>query len=334
MLENSNKHIVLVIAIENDYHADAIVHKLTKRDVQVIRIDPTCDVNLPNSINIYSDSNNKAAFYFNSGSRIDFNRVTGIYCRFALETLVPSQSNNALKYFTDSEGLAAFLAPLRSIESSKWINDPWLEARSDCRILQSNLALSLGLNVPDFIVSNSYQELIEFYSNHKDMIIKSISDAPLAQIGDEFVVPEKIGIRKFKAPYTTQFNPASITNESEIDDTPTLLQVKIHKKADIRVTLIDDKVFAALMPYNDGDPIDFRCMTNIKVEPFKLPIAIENKLIQLNNILGVRFSSCDLVLDHYDDYYFLEANLQGNWLWTEQGADLSISDAIASALTN
>ena len=324
--------LVMVLALENDYHADAVVHSLAKHNVQVVRVDPTIDSKLPSSILI--DPSNKSLFSFVDLSVIDFNQVAGVYCRFALETLVPSQTKNALKYFSDSEGLAAFLAPLRCIESDYWVNDPWIESRSDCRILQSNLAISLGLTVPPFIVSNSYKELIEFYHKHDDVIIKSISDAPLAQINDEFVVPERIGLRKFKAPYTVRFEPNIINDVNSIDDTPTLLQVKIDKKADLRATIIDNKIFTALMPYTNGDPVDFRCNTSIKVESFELPTDIHNKLLQLTKLMRVRYASCDLILDQDDNYHFLEANLQGNWLWTEQCANLCISDAIAFALVN
>jgi len=321
---------VIIFSLENDYHADVVVNSLTTQNVEVIRIDPTNDKRLPCSVQIRSGSNNSAALLFNNRKSIDFNNVTGIFCRFALESLVPAQQDDPLKFFSDSESLAAFLAPFRLIESYKWINDPWLESRSDCRILQSNIAHSIGLNVPDFIVSNCYQDLVDFYNTHNEVIIKSISDAPLAQIDGEFVSPEKIGNRSFKAPYTTPFKPINGCND--VDDTPTLLQVAVNKKADIRSTVIDNQVFSALMPYTDGDPTDFRCNTNIKVEPHRLPEDIENKLVQLNRMLRVRFSSCDLVLDHHERYHFLEANLQGNWLWTEFGADLQISIAIAKAL--
>jgi hypothetical protein len=324
---------VIILSLENDYHTDAVVHNLLKKNVKVIRIDPTSDARLPKFVKIYSDRKKATSYNFKDGSGIDFNQVTGVYCRFALETLVPSQNNNAIKYFKDSEELAVFLAPLRCIESSKWINDPWIESRSDCRILQSNLAISLGLSVPEFIVSNSYNELIEFHDKHMNVIIKSISDAPLAQIDDEFVVPERIGLRKYKAPYTTQFVPNIIKNVDCIDDTPTMLQAKIDKKADIRATIIDNKIFSALMPYTYGEPVDFRCNPSIRVEAFELPINIQNKLIQLLKLMRVRFASCDLLLDKSGDYHFLEANVQGNWLWTEQGADLRISEAIANALS-
>ena len=154
----------------------------------------------------------------------------------------------------------------------------------------------------------------------------------MAQINEDFVVPEKIGWRNFKAPYTTQFHPKNISKSDCIDDTPTLLQVKIDKKADIRATVVDNQIFSALMPYNAGDPIDFRRNIGNKVEPVDLPTEIKDKLIQLTKLLNVRFSSCDLVLDHHNKYHFLESNLQGNWLWTEHGAGLRISEAIANAL--
>jgi hypothetical protein len=37
-------------------------------------------------------------------------------------------------------------------------------------------------------------------------------------------------------------------------------------------------------------------------------------------------------LDKNNEIYFIEANAQGNWLWTEQGANLPISETLAKAL--
>ncbi|MDR0301885.1 MAG: hypothetical protein LBI04_06190 [Treponema sp.] len=83
------------------------------------------------------------------------------------------------------------------------------------------------------------------------------------------------------------------------------------------------------MPYKEDNPIDFRLNRN-EVKEFKLPNNIEEKLIELVKKLGLRFASCDLVLDKNDEIYFLESNVQGNWLWTE--TNFNISEAIADAL--
>jgi glutathione synthase/RimK-type ligase-like ATP-grasp enzyme len=320
---------VLVIALNSDLHADAVVYNLNRMGVEVIRIDPTENNSIPIQMSVFSDFQSK--FIFNDNKTINISNCKGILCRFAIESL-DSIANDALEYFSDSESLAVFLAPLRIINSSYWINDPWIENRIDCKILQANYAQSIGLNIPEFIISTDYNEIIKFHDVYKNVIIKPLTDKPIALINNNFVGQEKINTDNFYAPYTEIFKPLNNEQLQLISNTPTFLQRQIIKKSDIRSTVIDNKIFSAEMLYEKDMPIDFRLQSNIKAKMINLHQDINNKIIKLVKKLGLRFASCDLILDENDDIYFIEANAQGNWLWTEHEAELPISEAIAKSL--
>ncbi|MDR1869460.1 MAG: hypothetical protein LBQ82_05705 [Treponema sp.] len=322
---------ILVIALKSDLHADSVIYHLNKKGVDVLRIDPTLDEDIPEKISIVSKPAIEAHYEFMGNKKIDPLNCNGIFCRFAIDSLIPS-SEDPLKNFTTAESLTAFLAPLRMIESSRWINDPWIENRVDCKIFQSKIAKSIGLNIPEFIVSSNYSDLLSFYNEYKNVIIKPLSDTTLASVNNEFVTQENLLTDNFNAPYTAKFIPNENINTKNIDNTPALLQLEISKKSDIRATVIDEKVFAVEMPYKEGNSIDFRINKNDNIKEYNLPNDIKEKLIELVKILGLRFASCDLVLDHDNKIYFLESNVQGNWLWTEINENINISEAIADAL--
>jgi len=324
---------ILVIALQSDLHADSVIYCLNKKGVDILRIDPTLDKDIPEKISIVSKPTIEAHYEFMENKKINPLNCNGIFCRFAIDSLIPS-TGDPLKNFTTAESLTAFLAPLRMIESSCWINDPWVENRADCKIFQSKIAMNIGLNIPDFIVSSNYSDLLSFYNEYKNVIIKPLSDTTLASVNNEFVTQENLFTDNFNAPYTAKFIPNENMDIKNIDNTPTLLQIKINKKSDIRATVIDKKVFAVEMPYKEGNPIDFRINKNENIQEYNLPNDIKEKLIELVKILGLRFASCDLVLDHNNQIYFLESNVQGNWLWTEINENLNISEAIANALIN
>jgi hypothetical protein len=321
---------ILVIALKSDLHADSVISCLNKKGVDVFRIDPTLDDDLPEKVSIVSNPTIEAYYEFNSNKKINLINFNGIFCRFAIDLLIPS-SEDPLKNFAATESLTAFLAPLRMIESSYWINDPWIENRSDCKILQSKIAQNVGLNIPEFIVSSNYYDLLSFYNEYKNVIIKPLSDTTLALVDNKFIKHENLFTDNFSAPYTTKFIPDKNIDIKNIDNTPTLLQLEINKKSDIRATVIDEKVFAVEMPYNEGNPIDFRLNSN-SIKEYRLPNDINEKLIELIKILGLRFASCDLVIDKNNKIYFLESNVQGNWLWTEINENMNISEAITEAL--
>lgn len=322
---------ILVIALKSDLHADSVIYHLNKKGVDVLRIDPTLDEDIPEKISIISSPAIEAYYEFNDNKKINPINCNGIFCRYAIDLLVPS-SEDPLKNFTSAESLTAFLAPLRMIESSRWINDPWIENRADCKILQSKIAKNIGLNIPEFIVSSNYSDLLFFYHEYKNVIIKPLSDTTLALVDNNFVKQDHLFTDNFSAPYTSKFIPSENIDLKNIDNTPTLLQAEINKKSDIRATVIDEKVFAVEMPYNEGNPIDFRLNKIDNVKEYNLPHGIKEKLIELVKILGLRFASCDLILDHDNQIYFLESNVQGNWLWTEINENLNISETIADAL--
>jgi glutathione synthase/RimK-type ligase-like ATP-grasp enzyme len=322
---------ILVIALRSDLHADSVVYHLNKKDVDIIRIDPTVDKDIPQKMTITSGQIFKANFEFQNSKSINPLECNGVFCRFAIDSLT-SSSEDPLKYFTASEALCAFLAPLRMIESSYWINDPWIENRSDCKLFQSKIAQVVGLKIPEFIVSSNYDDLYSFYKGYKNVIIKPLSDTTLASANKGFIKHENLDTNNFLAPYTARFTPLSKEDMVNLDGTPTLLQQEIVKKSDIRATVIDNKIFAVEMPYKEGDAIDFRLNKYDDIKEYNLPDSIKDKIIQLVKLLGLRFASCDLLLDKHDQIYFLESNVQGNWLWTETDTNLPISENIANAL--
>ncbi|CAN5443760.1 hypothetical protein BH09SUM1_BH09SUM1_20130 [soil metagenome] len=320
---------VLVIALQSDLHADSVVHHLLAKGVKVVRFDPTVDSTLPTSLRVFSSPTFTAHLTFPSGHLAE-EEITGILCRFALECLAPDTGSTAVAQFSASEWLAAVLGPLRWKTHKYWVNDPWAESRADCKLLQCRNAAEIGLTVPEWIVSTSYDELIEFHAHHQLTVIKPLSDAPLARIGNEYFHQKDLATEEFSAPYTAPFVP-DVKFKHQSLGTPTFLQAQLAKQSDIRATVIDNQVFAAAMPHEKGHGIDFR-REKTAVIPFELPRKIGEKLIQLVSELGLRFASCDLVVDTDGRIHFLEANPSGNWLWTEFGATLPISAAIADAL--
>jgi len=312
-------------------HADSVIYHLNKKGVNVLRIDPTIDDDLPDKISIISSPIIEANYKFKENMNVNLLEINGIFCRFAIDLLIPS-SDDPLKNFTSTESLTAFLAPLRMIKSSRWINNPWIESRVDCKIMQSKIAKEIGLNIPEFIVSSNYYDLLSFYKEYKNVIIKPLSDTTLALVDNAFIKQKDLLTDNFRAPYTAKFVPDENIDIKNVDNTPTLLQSEINKKSDIRVTVIDDKVFAVEMPYNEDNPIDFRLNKNDNINEYHLPTEINEKLIELVKILGLRFASCDLVIDKDNQIYFLESNVQGNWLWTEINESMNISETIADAL--
>tara|TARA_R110001606_G_scaffold217703_1_gene365579 strand:- start:37 stop:798 length:762 start_codon:yes stop_codon:yes gene_type:complete len=237
-----------------------------------------------------------------------------------------------LAQFSESERIAAFNAALRLVDRRKWINDPWAEARADCKILQSSVAISLGIDVPACLITQRVGEVVEFAQTQNDCVIKPISDVPLACVNGTYLPHNELYTNNFSAPYTAAIPLSFLDNVPAVDSTPSYIQAAVPKTADIRATVVGDSIFAASMVYEAGSPIDVRLNTDVQIQTHDLPPSMGTKLTKLVKKLGLRFASCDLALDNSGRYFFLESNVSGNWLWTEHAAAIPISRAIATLL--
>ncbi len=322
---------VLVLALQSDLHADVVVAAVVGVGVRVVRMDPTEASDAPTEIRMGSAASG-GQLRFRGDPPLDLGDVSGVLCRFAVDSLVPTATAAPLERFAQAEHLAAFTAALRAIPRDRWINDPWHEAHADCRIHQARLAEAVGLRVPPFVVSTDYDELCAFAAHHGDCVIKPLSDSPLARVNGRFVAPEHLHTANFVAPYAAAFVPLVAESRGSVDGTPSLLQARVNKAADVRATVVDGDVYAGIMYRVAGDPVDIRQKPEPGVQSLQLPAAVVDKLIALVRRLEVRFASCDLVVDASGEYHFLEANVAGNWLWAEPLDQMPVADRLAAAL--
>jgi glutathione synthase/RimK-type ligase-like ATP-grasp enzyme len=133
---------------------------------------------------------------------------------------------------------------------------------------------------------------------------------------------------------------ASITSHDDFDlvsFAPHLIQERIEKTADIRVTVVGEAVFACRIDSQShiATSLDWRVAVNsdIRLEHImiKLPEDIETACVALVRELNLEFGAIDLV-ESSDSYTFLEINPNGQWAWIQQRTGAPISDALVDAL--
>jgi glutathione synthase/RimK-type ligase-like ATP-grasp enzyme len=136
--------------------------------------------------------------------------------------------------------------------------------------------------------------------------------------------------------YTRRLTPRDIELLETAIPCPIIVQREIPKEFDIRATVVGRKVFAVAID-SQTDPeakIDWRRTENpdLPHQIHKLPGRMENLLITLTHELGLSFAAIDLILSPDGEYFFLEVNPSGQWLWVEDKTGLPISDAVADWL--
>ena len=133
--------------------------------------------------------------------------------------------------------------------------------------------------------------------------------------------------------YATPVEPEQCLTES-VRATPIMLQARVDKAYDARVTCVDGQVFAVSPTRADGSvPLDWRVDHNAnqwRVVP--VPDNVRTRLLDLLGRLALRFAACDFSVDRSGVWWFLEANPAGQWAWDHPLRN-QIAAAIADALT-
>lgn len=109
-----------------------------------------------------------------------------------------------------------------------------------------------------------------------------------------------------------------------------LTQRRVDKAYDVRLTVVDRRLFAVAIesPHLDWrtDPDECRYRT------VPVPAEVGRGVRRLLAHLRLRYAALDFAVDAAGDWWFLEVNPNGQWLWLEQATALPISAAVATAL--
>lgn len=314
---------VVVIALNHDIHADAVIDCFPDREV-ICRIDPT---GAPPSMSFNSEDRVLGI----DGGTINPEDISGIYCRYAIECGCSSGAEDPVSRYRREEYLGSICGLFLHVPQHRWINFPWSESIAAGKVYPLTAAARLGIKVPRFIVTNNLGSLDQFLgkANNCGYVIKSITDAAIAYQNGSFTdMPD---FASFDAPYTKTFIRSEVTDDL-VDETPFLVQQKIEKTSEIRCVVIDGVVLATESAFNSGAEVDIRLQPNRQERLTTLPIKLTERIVSLNKFMNLRFCTLDFSVDQSGELWLTDVNPAGNWLWQEQQLGLGIAKKIATAL--
>src|SRR5205823_8257587 len=130
-------------------------------------------------------------------------------------------------------------------------------------------------------------------------VIKAVADARVVTPTSEL------------AGYTTVL-PADVDWQS-VRLAPVLLQRRIEKRADLRVTLVGTNAYAVEIIAPTGSPLDFRAVDPdlCRYAAYDLDTELEQACSSFLNHFGLRFGAFDFAIDESGAPWFLECNPAG-----------------------
>jgi glutathione synthase/RimK-type ligase-like ATP-grasp enzyme len=186
---------------------------------------------------------------------------------------------------------------------------------------QLSTAVACKLPVPRTAIVNDPDSAARFADSAGPVLYKAFRGDPVLIDGRTHLT------------YTTPVTAEQCRDEA-VRMAPIMLQSRIDKACDARVTCIDGNLFAVTPRGPSGTiPLDWRVdHTTITWEVIDVPVHVRAALLTFLDRLGLRFAACDRCVDHAGVWWLIEANPAGQWAWEHPLRD-AIAAAIADALT-
>jgi glutathione synthase/RimK-type ligase-like ATP-grasp enzyme len=206
-----------------------------------------------------------------------------------------------------------------------WLNSPHAIRQADMKLSQLVVAQSVGLHIPETLVTNDWSEVSATFLESEDdvAIVKTIRG--VVSEGD---VP--------KAMYTVPLDQADIRGIKEsVSPFPGIYQPFLEKIKEWRVTVVGEDVFPASIYTESTAKDDWRkhqLTGSVEFKHEALPDDISQKCIEYLGRMGLRFGAFDFI-ETTESIVFLECNPNGQYVWLETQLGFPISEAIANELT-
>lgn len=304
--------MILIITHKEDYTVDIVVDKLNERNIDYYRFNCEDICEQGYTFKLGQDPQ------FLIG---DISQICSVWFR---RTKLPEVRSNShaekLFVLNDYDSLLANIYPL--INTQKWMSEPKYIYRAENKLWQLKIAQAIGFIIPNTIVTSDRTQIRRFADKFSQrIIIKPITHGRL---------DDPSGRRNI---FTNLVSSEHLDNLEEYDLTPCIFQEYIDKEYELRITVVDNEVFSAKVDSqaNENSKVDWR-KEKIRFTPYKLPVGIANKCVEIVKKMNLTFGAIDLIKTHNGEYVFLEINPNGQWGWIEFDTEMPISDAIINFL--
>ncbi|MFI1831391.1 ATP-grasp ribosomal peptide maturase [Streptomyces sp. NPDC020412] len=306
-----------------DATADMVVAELSARGVPVVRLDPG---DFPESSGLTAridpGRTGWAGVWRGQHRDLPFEDVTSVYYRRPTgNRLRPGLSAEDARW-AQGEARAGLGGVLTSLPCT-WVNHPHRNAVADCVPVALAEAARSGLTVPPTLITNDPAEARDFVSAlpRGRAAYKPLGNsAPGSHQGQQHVL------------WTTPVTADHIT--ADVAVTAHLFQAWIDKAYEVRLTAVDDRLFAGeIHAGSEASRTDFRRDYDaLTYAPCAhVPETVRRGVSTLMNTFGLRYAAMDFLVDHRGSWHAVDLNPNGQYGFIPHLRE-PISQAIADVL--
>jgi glutathione synthase/RimK-type ligase-like ATP-grasp enzyme len=209
-----------------------------------------------------------------------------------------------------------------------WVSDYYAIQRASNKEWQMEVAHRLGFNVPETTITSDPHAAKNFVDKHKTVIVKSMA----------YMFPSIGNVPHFF--YAKRVEHSDSIDLRKLFLAPAIFQQAIEVVADLRITVIGNKVFAAKIVADSREDTpsvrDWRINYTDQGSSFevynKLHRDLRDKCRLLVKGMNLMYGAIDLVIDTSGKIWFLEINPNGQWAFVEDDTGQPMGQALADLL--
>ncbi|MFJ8738015.1 ATP-grasp ribosomal peptide maturase [Embleya sp. NPDC127516] len=310
-----DKRPVLVATADQDPTADMVIEELDRRRVPVVRFDPGRMFPAPGTLSAHTSARGWGGTMTIGARHVDLGAVRAYYHRRPSRHLLTG--DDQAERFAAHETWRGLGGVLGALPGCLYVSHPLAIGRAEFKPTQLAIAGYLGLRVPATLITNDVDEAKAFCADHT-AIYKPLH-AHAYTVGNR-----PAGI--YAAPVTA----GELTDA--VRACPHLFQERIDKAADVRVTVVGDRVFGARITSPPG-VLDWRSdYANLAYDEIGCPAEVITGVQHMLSQFGLLFGAFDFAVTPAGEWWFLELNPNGQWAWVEDQTGLPIASALADLL--
>ncbi|MGC0379349.1 ATP-grasp ribosomal peptide maturase [Streptomyces sp. SAI-229] len=307
---------VLILTGEEDVTADMVVVHLNGSGVPVVRLDPA---DLTDGVSLSGEYvHGRFRGHLSAGGRLV--SIGGLRSVWVRRPGTPAGHAPQPSAWLTEEASQALYGMLRGCDA-RWMNHPDAARQARHKPWQLRLAQRCGLPVPATVITTFPRAAREFAERFPDLVVKPVSGAhpqdPPRAVPTSRVAPD--------------------TDFSAVAFGPTLLQRRIAKRADIRLTAVGERLLAArktTRPDADPEEVDVRfAAPGSPWEPVEVPARTADAVRAYLRRSELAYGAFDFAEDADGTWWFLECNQSGQFGFVEVETGQPIARTIAEWLS-
>lgn len=234
--------------------------------------------------------------------------------------------DRVLSQYVHEQRVGAIRAALSQVPpNARWVNHPRANEAANVKTEQLRRAASVGLLVPQTLVSDRPLDIRAFGSRHGGTLVTKLltPGTPLVDFETEQYTV-----------FTNRVHLGSVSDAS-LAAAPAIYQPEVRKRREARAILIGDRVVTCAFESqaSDATALDWRHydFDRVRHYPLDLPSTVEDSLRDYARSFGLEFVAFDLS-ETENGWVFFEANPGGQWLWLEEKGGVDVAGPLADHL--